>query len=214
MNFDCKVEVISLHAFGHLRIVDPAITVAGDFPTELFHCRHRRRIALQRHCHRIDGNRQGARRECPIEPPKSGAAAVFESDLSPAASHSNFYRQVIHCAGMPRWPMLGSCNSLHATASRGTLHRNGQPFSISFLSVSTSPSRKHTTTSRCCSHHGAIRPIAAVSPIYGRRIASRMPGLPVMRAIRESCFAPQPMRSKTLWWRLVNNGRILVAQSP
>ena len=74
----------------------PPITVRCHLPAGGDHCRHRRRIALERHRHGIDRHRQVALGEGAVEPPETGPAAVFVKRLHVHIAHAKVGCAPIH----------------------------------------------------------------------------------------------------------------------
>ena len=81
VDVDRLLEMGALLCFRHEAVLDPAIAVAAISRIGVQHGLDGRGIAFERHGHAIDGDRQIALAEQPMQPPEAGAAAIFVDGL-------------------------------------------------------------------------------------------------------------------------------------
>ena len=81
MNADRLLDVVGLLLGRRVAVVDPFVAVSGDLPARLLHRRGDFGIARQRGGDREDGHRDVALGEHAMQPPETGARAVFVDQL-------------------------------------------------------------------------------------------------------------------------------------
>ena len=77
MNVDRFLQVFTLGFLIDMLVVDPAVTVARDFPFRRPHRIHDFRVALERHRNAEYRDRYISIREHVVQPPETGAGTVL-----------------------------------------------------------------------------------------------------------------------------------------